>query len=284
MATRLTVTLYPSDDNLFQTDSPNFNHGPSTEIAAGEEDFTNTIYRLAIRFSFATMPVSTVITAASLKMYCFGDASNGTGRAKLHRNTSSWSENTVTWNTQPSNDASVVSYSDIANGYTGDVTWTGLASIVQAWINGTYNNYGMKMRITSTSSESEDDKHFKFRSKEYVTQGQRPRLILEYYYSPDIITSNPSNIINVGARLNGNIVSVNGDDVTERGFQIGKTQTADIVVNESGTFASGSFSLSVNNLESSTFYWVRAYATNAAGTSYGSWVQFRVADGALLMI
>ena len=174
------ITLYPTDDNTFQTDSPNFNHGEATEIPAGEEDFTSTTYRLALKFSLSQIPPGSLINSASLLMYCFGDASNGTGRAKLYRVTADWAEGTITWNNQPAHDSSVITYSDITNGYVGDVTWTGLGDTVKNWFEGVNSNYGLKMRITETGTDNENDKHFKFYSVEYATEARRPRLVVNY--------------------------------------------------------------------------------------------------------
>lgn len=282
-ATRLSTTLYPDNDNTFQNDSPNYNHGASDNMPAGEEDFTSTTYRLAVKFDLTALPANTVVTLSNMILYCFGDASNGTGRAKLYRILSSWLESTITWNNQPSHDAGVITYSDIGNGYVGDVTWSSLATLINQYLQGTYANYGFKMRITETGSDNENDKHFKFRTKEWSTIGQRPRLYLEYYYPPTISTSPAELIQQTKATLRANLSSINGDYVTSRGFQYGLTETAEYTISESGTFDVGQFTLTPTQLRSGTKYYFRAFATNAAGTTYGSWQSFNTISGGAIL-
>lgn len=176
-----TATIYADSDSEFQNDSPNFNNGASQTLAIGEEDFTSTKYRAVIHFPVTTyIPPGSIINSAILYLDCYADASNGTGRMKIYKTTSSWGELTVTWNTQPSYDSTVLTYTDIANGYTGVVTFSDFTALVQGWLDGTISNYGFFTRITETTTDNENDKHFKFRSRDYTTQANRPRLVVDY--------------------------------------------------------------------------------------------------------
>ncbi|RKS98719.1 fibrinogen-like YCDxxxxGGGW domain-containing protein [Flavobacterium sp. 123] len=80
------------------------------------------------------------------------------------------------------------------------------------------------------------------------------------------------------AQLGGNITSDGGATVTERGVVYSLTTnptTANTkVVIGSGT---GAFSQAVTGLTTSTTYYVRAYAINSQGTSYGSELSFTTA-------
>lgn len=92
-----------------------------------------------------------------------------------------------------------------------------------------------------------------------------------------ITTSAVSGIGVNSATGNGNIISIGSDSVTVRGFCWNTTGTptiADSVVSESGTYSTGAYSLSMTGMTMETFYHVRAYATNAAGTAYGNEVTF----------
>ncbi len=71
------------------------------------------------------------------------------------------------------------------------------------------------------------------------------------------------------------IVSDGGAAITERGVVFATTAaptTSDSKVTVSGT--TGAFDAAITGLSSSTEYFVRAFATNSAGTSYGSQVSF----------
>ena len=92
---------------------------------------------------------------------------------------------------------------------------------------------------------------------------------------PAVTTSSVSGITQDGATCGGNVTSDGGAAVTARGVcwstsqnpTIGNSHTTD------GT-GTGSFTSSITGLTASTVYYVRAYATNANGTSYGEQKSF----------
>jgi len=77
------------------------------------------------------------------------------------------------------------------------------------------------------------------------------------------------------ATSGGNVTNDYGNPITARGICWSTSQnptTANSKTTESGT--TGSFTSNITGLTASTLYYVRAYATNAAGTSYGAQVSF----------
>ncbi|GAB3753153.1 hypothetical protein GCM10028817_18540 [Spirosoma pomorum] len=92
---------------------------------------------------------------------------------------------------------------------------------------------------------------------------------------PTVITSSASAITTTSASLGGNVTADGGATVTGRGVVYSSTNTNPTIggsgvtqaVNGSGT---GTFSATITGLSPGTTYYVRAYATNSAGTSYGS--------------
>jgi uncharacterized protein (TIGR02145 family) len=85
-----------------------------------------------------------------------------------------------------------------------------------------------------------------------------------------VVTSMVLNISPYSATLNGNISTSGGAEVTERGFFWGRSPdpviTGNKIVTGTGT---GSFSQTVDTLRPGVKYYVRAFATNITGTSYG---------------
>ena len=90
------------------------------------------------------------------------------------------------------------------------------------------------------------------------------------------VTTNPvTNITQTSATCGGNVTSDGGANVTARGVcwstnpnpTIGNAHTSD------GT-GTGTFISSITGLSPNTTYYVRAYATNSAGTAYGNEVSF----------
>ena len=91
---------------------------------------------------------------------------------------------------------------------------------------------------------------------------------------PTVITSDVTNIGETTVTANGNITATGGENCTVRGFQYGLTQTPTWDVQSSGSFGTGSYSEGLSGLTCETTYYVRAYTTNCAGTSYGEWKSF----------
>ncbi len=92
---------------------------------------------------------------------------------------------------------------------------------------------------------------------------------------PTVSSSAASSIGGTSAVLGGNVTSAGSSTVTERGIvwatTTNPTTSNNKVANGSGT---GTFSGTVSSLPSSTLIYFRAYATSAAGTSYGSNLNF----------
>ena len=90
-------------------------------------------------------------------------------------------------------------------------------------------------------------------------------------FAPTVTTTAPSSITSSTAICGGNVISNGGAAVTSYGVCYATTSfpttSNTTVAVGSGT---GSFSTSISGLNSSTTYYVRAYATNSVGTSYGN--------------
>ena len=91
---------------------------------------------------------------------------------------------------------------------------------------------------------------------------------------PQVNTTSVTNVTPLTAMVTGEVISV-GDQNTIRGFcystASNPTISDDTTMNGTGT---GVYSDTLLNLTPSTTYYVRAYATNSAGTSYGNELYF----------
>jgi len=92
---------------------------------------------------------------------------------------------------------------------------------------------------------------------------------------PILNTLAVSNITGTSALCGGNITSDGGVTVTARGVCWSTSQTPTIADSKTtdGTGA-GNYTSNINGLTTGTTYYVRAYATNANGTGYGSTMSF----------
>ncbi len=92
---------------------------------------------------------------------------------------------------------------------------------------------------------------------------------------PVLTTNNATSITINSVTSGGNITSSGGADVTARGVCYGTSQnptTADSHTTDGK--GSGSFTSNITGLTPNTMYYIRAYATNSAGTAYGNQVSF----------
>ncbi len=95
---------------------------------------------------------------------------------------------------------------------------------------------------------------------------------------PTVTTGTVSAVTSADASVAGEVTADGGAAVSARGVVYGTTSNPTVadasVVSGSGT---GAFSAGLTDLAPATTYYVRAYATNAEGTSYGSEVSFTTA-------
>lgn len=99
--------------------------------------------------------------------------------------------------------------------------------------------------------------------------------------TPSIVTNSANNITAVAALTGGNITDDGGSLVTQRGVVWSTSPdpvTSDNFTNDGSGI--GSYTSSLSGLNPSTTYYIRAYATNSAGTSYGNEISFTtLSDG-----
>ena len=95
---------------------------------------------------------------------------------------------------------------------------------------------------------------------------------------PVLTTTTASAVTSSSATSGGNITSDGGTSVTARGvcWSTSQNPTTANSKTSNGT-GTGSFTSSITGLSPGTTYYVRAYATNSAGTGYGDQVSFTTA-------
>lgn len=107
-----------------------------------------------------------------------------------------------------------------------------------------------------------------------------------YYYergsqitAPSITTTSPATLIGVSsARISGNLTATNNGSTT-RGFQWGTTVTDNSY--SVGVGGVGAFSHDISSLTANTLVYFRTYATNIAGTTYGTTYSFTTSPASL---
>lgn len=100
---------------------------------------------------------------------------------------------------------------------------------------------------------------------------------------PTVTTNDVTNVTENQATCGGNVTNNGGATVTARGVCYGTSQNPTV----NGTYTTdgtgtGNYISTITGLTPNTTYYVRAYATNSAGTAYGSQRSFTTANGGWL--
>lgn len=98
--------------------------------------------------------------------------------------------------------------------------------------------------------------------------------------TPGLSTTDISSKTSTSAISGGNITNQGGSAITARGvcWSTSHDPTIALPTKTSDGTGTGSFTSSITNLTANTTYYVRAYATNSAGTAYGNEVSFTTAN------
>jgi len=96
---------------------------------------------------------------------------------------------------------------------------------------------------------------------------------------PEVTTENVTNVTKTTAACGGNVTSEGGTPVSARGV-CWNTSSGPVISNNKTTdgTGSGTFTSTLTGLTTNALYYVRAYATNAGGTSYGNERSFYATD------
>jgi len=99
----------------------------------------------------------------------------------------------------------------------------------------------------------------------------------DWYDPPTVTTQAVTNILSITATGNGNITATGDLNATKRGVcwnTTGSPTVADYKSEEIGTFGTGAFTRPMTGLSPGIHYYVKAYAYNPVGYSYGGEVEF----------
>jgi hypothetical protein len=170
------IIIQPSlKDAGLEAARPNTNTGNDQIIWTGLY-YPPSYYRLLIQFDLSALPADTWITAAIMRLYIAEVTRvDIKGIFTPYRVTALWNEMTVTWNNQPSFDATVYGSQSIVLGpgwYEWDIT-----ALVRGWYMGLYPNYGLLLK----SDESTPFETKRIYSKEATAYPMlRPMLEISY--------------------------------------------------------------------------------------------------------
>lgn len=119
-----------------------------------------------------------------------------------------------------------------------------------------------------------------YRVYAYNSAGNSPsysnELTVKTFGLPELSTTNPSAIMETTAKSGGDIISSGGTPVTARGVVWNNSPNPTISLTTKTTDGTGvgRFLSNITGLNAGVTYYIRAYATNSSGTSYGNEIVF----------
>ncbi len=171
------LVIQPSSiDSWVNQASQNGNYGSDTSIYVQARNLQ--ARRLLVQFDLSSIPLNSTINSATLELYA--TSTTGSNTIELHRITSSWSEGSVTWESQPSFDSSATSTLSGINS-TGWKVWD-VKSLIEGYLSGTFTNCGFLLKSqTETGAQLISTT---FASRENSNTSQRPVLRINYTPPP----------------------------------------------------------------------------------------------------
>ena len=163
---------------------------------------------------------------------------------------------------------------------------TGFSALPAGYYNGTYGAFGRNACFWCTTASS-NAVYFRSLGSNLANVNRNTlnksvalsvRCIRDHE-QPTVITTSVTDISSYTATSGGNVTDDGGAEVTARGICWSTTQAPTLSDSHTtdGT-DTGSFTSSLTDLTPNTTYYVRAYATNGVGTSYGNEETFTTLD------
>lgn len=195
-------------DTFMQSSDADANKGDETKLNIGDHPDPAAIIQWSLlKFDLSSIPVGSMISAAALSLWMYAENSNSNVTVGIYRCKRVWTELGCTWNKYDgsnawaaaggwhADDVDQTSMGDLAHTTTestGEKQWEldeggGDYSKLEAMVGDSpiFTNNGFYIYHGDASNSM-----YSYRSKEYATAEERPKLVITYTYKP-----NPSIIV-----------------------------------------------------------------------------------------
>ncbi len=201
-------------------DTLNFGDNPEFDALSWTYSGTRTDLRSLIYWNLSAIPTNAVVNSATLNLFWNPNSANtghsnqsGQNNAEALKITSPWSENTLTWNTQPTTDTLhkvlIPASTSIQQDYAIDVT-----NLVQDMISTPSTNYGLMIKLIN-------ENYFRsliFCSSDHPDPARHPRLDICYDISNSVSRPLTENNISINQDLQSQTVFIRSTNIFEKGM------------------------------------------------------------------
>jgi hypothetical protein len=184
-----TTTTSEIDASVRQaTPTGNFGTATTVDVASAASANRRTYLKFDLSGCTPAIPSSATVRVATLRIYASALPTTVCRTLDIFRVTATWAEATITWNVQPTSNATRTDSFDIGtaagcqNIAAGYVTGADVTADVSAYVAGTATNYGWMIRDDTESSTT--TRTATFSAKNLGTLAQEPQLVVTYVTTP----------------------------------------------------------------------------------------------------
>ncbi len=209
--------------------------------------------RALLQFNISVIPASSTITYAQFQAFLNSSVGLTDSAVEIHRITEAWTDDDATWNNRLSSTAWTTAggtYSSTVENLTnvsstqGWYNWT-ITSLVQSWVNSTYQNNGLIM----IGQESAAGSFKRFSSSDTLAASFRPILTINFTSNvPPTITSiadNSNQTSPTPVNLSVNF-TVNWNDIDSQQVSIFVCNSTSVLSNTTGNCLDKTFCIAAN--------------------------------------
>ncbi|MFD3157156.1 DNRLRE domain-containing protein [Haloimpatiens sp. FM7330] len=187
------IILPVSEDTSISQMFPDDNFGGDSSLCCGRFSSLTSIYRILLKFDLSSIPSTTAIESAVLKLYINQNSVPGIPKpTKVYNLLSSFSEYDVTYSTQPTFDPTEVASSNITSEMNTYIEWD-ITSLVRNWHLGITTNYGLLIRGLESEYSLTG-----FVSREHPDTDIHPILEISCHSDTDLIEYPPEDVTSTG--------------------------------------------------------------------------------------
>ncbi|MEO8323739.1 MAG: DNRLRE domain-containing protein, partial [Actinomycetota bacterium] len=166
------VTVGAASDARVRQLAPTTNYGSETTMKVISQSGSGN-ERTFIKFNLPAVPAGCQFAVADLRLYQDTGVSGRT--IQVYRSNSSWSESSITWNTQPVTAGTAVTAPSSSSPAVW-MTWN-VSTLVSTMYSGTNNGFVLKDSVESASSTARTQV---YRSRNHGTSSTRPELVVTF--------------------------------------------------------------------------------------------------------
>ena len=253
------VVLYPSNNAYVDSGNSNTNYGGSTILATEAYNWYDLSTRYMnswLMFDLSSIPPSATITSAVLSVTgVYSDYYSIVGSYSSASN--SWSEDSITWNNQPSQGVTPTDTQYVTNS-TSLYSWSVTSLVADSLSSG-----AVSVVLKPTSSQSSNSKGYSVYYSKEAGSSVSPSLTITYSYVSSAV-SVPSSV----QYGNGVTITGNTDPVQSEGTTVLEYSSDQVVWNNIASGSGGTYSFNWTPPAAGTYYVRSSWTLTWSGGSY----------------